>query len=233
MTKKKWIWSAGALLAGCLVAWIWLGRGSSETGMHHVVADADIPPAAVARVERHNLGSTLAIAGEFKAFQDVDVHAKVAGYIRKIYVDVGDRVKDGQTLAVLEVPELQAQLSGAEAAARAAQEQVRRAQPEFDLMTGEPAVQAALDVAFRAAPTDRPRRFRVCEEFWKVLATTISSERTLSSSFWQKPCGPASTPCARFPVSVAAQRLCRREPVRPSGGSLQPYSACPAVAAPI
>jgi RND family efflux transporter MFP subunit len=96
--------------------------------MHHVVADADIPPAAVARVERHNLGSTLAIAGEFKAFQDVDVHAKVAGYIRKIYVDVGDRVKEGQTIAVLEVPELAAQLTGTEASVRAAQEQIRKAE---------------------------------------------------------------------------------------------------------
>ena len=128
MTKKKWMWSAGALLAGCLMAWIWLGRGSPETGMHHVVADADIPPAAVARVERHNVGSTLAIAGEFKAFQDVDVHAKVAGYIRKIYVDVGDRVKEGQTIAVLEVPELAAQLTGTEASVRAAQEQIRKAE---------------------------------------------------------------------------------------------------------
>jgi RND family efflux transporter MFP subunit len=57
----------------------------------------------------------------------VDVHAKVAGYIRKIYVDVGDHVKEGQTIAELEVPELAAQLTGSEASVRAAQEQVRKA----------------------------------------------------------------------------------------------------------
>jgi RND family efflux transporter MFP subunit len=132
MMKKKWMWLAGALVAAGALAWIWLGRGSTETaGIHHVDADGDIPPAAVARVERRNLGSTLAIAGEFKPFQDVDVHAKVAGYIRQIYVDVGDRVKEGQTLAVLEVPELAAQLTGAEAAVRAAQEQIRRAQGDL------------------------------------------------------------------------------------------------------
>jgi RND family efflux transporter MFP subunit len=125
------MWSAGALIAGGVLAWIWLGQGSRETGMHHVVADADMPPAAVARVERHNIGSTLAIAGEFKPFQDVDVHAKVAGYIRQIYVDVGDHVKEGQTLAVLEVPELAAQLTGAKASVRAAREQIRRAQGDF------------------------------------------------------------------------------------------------------
>jgi RND family efflux transporter MFP subunit len=129
MTMKKWIWVVGVLLAGGLLAWIWLGRSSTETaGIHHVDADADIPPAAVARVERRNLGSSLSIAGEFKPFQDVDVHAKVAGYIRQIYVDVGDHVKEGQTIAVLEVPELAAQLTGAEAAVRAAEEQIRKAQ---------------------------------------------------------------------------------------------------------
>jgi RND family efflux transporter MFP subunit len=129
MTMKKWIWVVWVLLAGGLLAWIWLGRSSTETaGIHHVDADADIPPAAVARVERRNLGSSLSIAGEFKPFQDVDVHAKVAGYIRQIYVDVGDHVKEGQTIAVLEVPELAAQLTGAEAAVRAAEEQIRKAQ---------------------------------------------------------------------------------------------------------
>jgi len=132
MTKRNWILSAGVLLAACLLAWIWLGRGSTEKGgIHDVVADGDIPPAAVARVERHNIGSTLAIAGEFKPFQDVDVHAKVAGYIRQIYVDVGDHVKEGQTLAVLEVPELAAQLTGAEASVRAAEQQIRKAQGDL------------------------------------------------------------------------------------------------------
>jgi RND family efflux transporter MFP subunit len=131
MTKRKWILSAG-ILAGGVLAWIWLGRGSTQKGgIHDVVADGDIPPAAVARVERRNLGSTLAIAGEFKPFQDVDVHAKVAGYIRQIYVDVGDHVKEGQTLAMLEVPELAAQLTGAEAAVRAAEQQIRKAQGDL------------------------------------------------------------------------------------------------------
>jgi len=132
MTTKIWTLSAVTLLAGGLLAWIWLGRGSTErVGIHDVAADADVPPAAVARVERHNVGNTLVIAGEFKPFQDVDVHAKVAGYIRQIYVDVGDHVREGQTLAVLEVPELAAQLTGAEAAVRAAEQQIHKAQGDL------------------------------------------------------------------------------------------------------
>lgn len=134
MTKKRWIFAAGVIAAG-LAAWIWMGRSSDESHMDgRSAAHADsagaagLPSAAVAAVERHNVGSTLTIAGEFKPFQDVDVHAKVAGYIKQIYVDVGDRVKEGQTIAVLEVPELAAQLAGTEAAVRAAQQQIRKAQ---------------------------------------------------------------------------------------------------------
>lgn len=87
-------------------------------------------PVAVARVQRAPLTQTLVLSGEFKPFQQVDVHAKVAGYIRQIYVDVGDKVKKGQTLAVLEVPELSAQLLAADAAVRRADDSIRRAQNE-------------------------------------------------------------------------------------------------------
>jgi RND family efflux transporter MFP subunit len=84
------------------------------------------------RVERGTLGSPLTLAGAFKPFQDVDVHAKVPGYIKKIYVDVGTHVKEGQTLAVLEVPELAAELSGADAAVRRAKDEIRRAQSDVE-----------------------------------------------------------------------------------------------------
>src|ERR1700681_629067 len=132
MTKKRLLIGAVVVLAASLIAWRWASRAPSESDdPDHPVANAAEPPAAVARVERRSVGHTLAIAGEFKPFQDVDVHAKVAGYIRTIYVDVGDHVKQGQTLAVLEVPELAAQLAGADAALGAAQEQIRRAQGDL------------------------------------------------------------------------------------------------------
>lgn len=144
MTTKRWIFAAAAVIAVGLVGWIWMGRSSSEgdaggragaNGGSAAHADeagtTGMPIAAVTAVEQHNLGSTLTIAGEFKPFQDVDVHAKVAGYIKQIYVDVGDRVKEGQTIAVLEVPELAAQLAGAEAAVRAAQQQIRKTQGDL------------------------------------------------------------------------------------------------------
>src|SRR5579862_8254359 len=68
---------------------------------------AEAPSVAVARVTRGDLSRMLTIAAEFRPFQEIDVHAKVAGYVKKINVDVGDRVKPGELLAVLEIPELQ------------------------------------------------------------------------------------------------------------------------------
>jgi RND family efflux transporter MFP subunit len=133
MTMKKWIIAAAVLAAVCLIAWIWMGRSPSEAEAPSKAGkDAEGVPAAVARVERRNIGDTLTIAGAFKPFQEVDVHAKVSGYVRTMYVDVGDHVKEGQTLAVLEVPELAAELSGAEASVRRWQDEIRRAQSDIE-----------------------------------------------------------------------------------------------------
>ena len=131
MTKKTlWI-TIGAVAVVVLLVWRWMGRTLSEADdPAHPERGANIAEAAVVRVERRPLGNTLTIAGEFKPFQDVEVHAKVAGYIRNINVDVGDHVKEGQVLAVLEVPELAAELSGADAAVRRSEEEIRRAQSD-------------------------------------------------------------------------------------------------------
>jgi len=135
MTTKRWIVAAALVSVAIAVVWIWSSRSRSEAEGDESAtggegADAGVP-AAVTRVARRDLGSALAISGAFKPFQDVDIHAKVAGYIRAIYVDVGTHVKTGQTLAVLEVPELAAQLSGTEAAVQTAAEQIRRAQGDL------------------------------------------------------------------------------------------------------
>jgi len=134
MNKTRWIVVGAALLVAVAIVWAWRGRGGDDAEGERrdaaTAADGSTgagAPAAVVRVTRRNLGATLSISGAFKPFQDVDVHAKVAGYIRQIYVDVGDHVKQGQTLAILEVPELAAQVSGAEAAVHTAQEQIKRA----------------------------------------------------------------------------------------------------------
>lgn len=93
--------------------------------------DPQIRPAAVALAQKHSLSNTVTLSGEFRPFQEVDVHAKVAGYIHVIHVDVGDRVHRGQVMAVLEVPELKAELQGTDAAVRRSKDAVRRAKSDL------------------------------------------------------------------------------------------------------
>jgi RND family efflux transporter MFP subunit len=133
MTAKKQIWIGGLALSVMLGAWILLRHSGAEAdGPGDSLGNTRSVIAAVARVEKGRLQNSLKIAGEFKPFQEVDVHAKVAGYIRVIYVDVGDHVKSGQTLAVLEIPELTAELAGANAAVRRAQEEIHLAQSNVE-----------------------------------------------------------------------------------------------------
>lgn len=133
MSRTKSVVVGAVILMAILAGWRWMSRMQARAeNPQSLKANANDPIAAVIRARRSDLDSTLAIAGEFKPFQEVDVHAKVAGYIHAIYVDVGDHVKDGQELAVLEIPELAAQLSGADAGVRRAKEEIRTAKAEVE-----------------------------------------------------------------------------------------------------
>jgi RND family efflux transporter MFP subunit len=85
------------------------------------------PIVPVALVSRANLSNDLTLTGEFTPYQDVDVMAKVAGYVKSISVDIGDHVRQGQVLATLEVPELQDEMAKAKAAVLAAEANVTTA----------------------------------------------------------------------------------------------------------
>jgi len=86
---------------------------------------------AVARVALADLSHDLVLTAEFRPFQEIDVHAKVAGYVKTMYVDVGDRVKEGQLLAVLEIPEMVDDLARASAGKRRSDADVLRARDEL------------------------------------------------------------------------------------------------------
>jgi RND family efflux transporter MFP subunit len=86
---------------------------------------------AVARATLTDLSHDLVLTAEFRPFQEIDVHAKVAGYVKTMYVDVGDRVKEGQLLAVLEIPEMVDDLARASAGKRRSDADVLRARDEL------------------------------------------------------------------------------------------------------
>lgn len=89
---------------------------------------AEAPTVPVAVVGPATLQNNVVLSAEFEPFQDVDVMAKVAGYVRSIRVDIGSHVKTGDVLAVLEVPEIQDELQKARAGVAAAEANVAAAQ---------------------------------------------------------------------------------------------------------
>lgn len=93
---------------------------------------ASVPSARVAVAQRGDISHVLTLAGQFQPYQVVDVHPKVSGYMKKIHVDIGDIVKQGQTIAELEVPELRAQLQQTVFQVDQSKEEITRAQHEIN-----------------------------------------------------------------------------------------------------
>jgi RND family efflux transporter MFP subunit len=129
-SNGAWWKALGTLAALGLIAFLFLrpqaSRAKAGTG-----ANA-LPIIAAAKVERREIARELVFDSELRPYQEVDVHAKVAGYVDSINVDVGDRVKEDQLLAKLELPEVQNDLERAVASQGRAAQEINRAQAEWE-----------------------------------------------------------------------------------------------------
>jgi RND family efflux transporter MFP subunit len=125
--------SRATLLAAagvCVV--VFLSSSCTRNGDAEARAAApDVPTVAVTKVTTADLSHDLVLTAEFKPYQEVDVMAKVAGYVKEIRVDIGDRVKEGELLATLEVPEMADDLRRDTAAVARSNADVRRAEDEL------------------------------------------------------------------------------------------------------
>ncbi len=131
--------AVGALLATSgLVCWH-LAAGRTAAG-EPGDAGANSPVVAAAETERGDLATRIRLTAEFRPYQQIDIHAKVAGFVQSIPVDIGDRVKTGDVIATLEVPELQEDLRQSTAALDAARAGVNQSDANY---------QAAHDVFIR------------------------------------------------------------------------------------
>ena len=97
----------------------------------HVQASGPTTTVGVTKVIKKSLGRDITLSSELVPFQEIDVYAKESGYVKKLLVDYGTHVKAGQVMAVLEIPELEAQLQEDEAEIKNASNQVVRAQHEL------------------------------------------------------------------------------------------------------
>jgi RND family efflux transporter MFP subunit len=117
---KRRLWPALLVSAAAAFGGIGCSTQSKTIEQTRVVPVATAAPS--------DLAQDIVLTAEFMPFQDVDLMAKVAGYIRAIRVDIGDHVREGELLATLEVPEMQNEMAKAEASAKAAQSDVITAQ---------------------------------------------------------------------------------------------------------
>ncbi|MGZ4789683.1 MAG: efflux RND transporter periplasmic adaptor subunit [Terriglobales bacterium] len=169
----------------------------------------DPPAAPVTTIQRTRLENTFQVAGEFIPFQEVELHAKVAGYIRHISVDIGDRVKAGQVLASLDVPELMAQVHGADAGVRQSQEQISRA--KSDVMRAQADYDAAHSQAERLQQAAKARPGLIAEQ---EIDDTLAKDRAAS----------AQVDAARASLSATEQQLGVSQADRQHYSSLADYS---------
>lgn len=85
-------------------------------------------PVEVVQVVSRAAERKISLPGEFQPYMEVALHAKVEGFVEKVYVDRGSMVKEGQLLATLVAPELKARRAEAEAKVQAAESQRAEAQ---------------------------------------------------------------------------------------------------------
>lgn len=127
--KTRSVYLALLISSGLLVAIL---PGCESAHQTEAEDAAHAPTAPVVKVARRDLSNTLEIASEFQPLQEIEVYAKVSGYIKKLSIDWGTHVKQGQLLAELEIPELQQQLQQDEAGARRSDQDLARAREELN-----------------------------------------------------------------------------------------------------
>jgi HlyD family secretion protein len=91
-----------------------------------------IDPSKLAKIEKGDLARSVVATGKIQPLAKVEVKSKASGIVKKIYVDYGDRVKEGQVLIDLDKEELAARVREAKATLQATQAAELSAQATFE-----------------------------------------------------------------------------------------------------
>lgn len=167
------------------------------------------PTVAVQTVARGDIAQTLNVASAFRPFQEIEVHAKVAGYVKSIPVDVGDRVKAGQVLADLEVPELEDDIQQNDAEVKRAEEEVNRA--KADLTRARSAYDLAHLTASRLSGVSKAR-------------PTLIAQQDVDEATGRDKVAAAQVATAEAALAAAAQQLDAAKATRKKTGTLAGYA---------
>ncbi|MET3299042.1 efflux RND transporter periplasmic adaptor subunit [Bradyrhizobium diazoefficiens] len=104
----------------------------------------NLPRVEVVRPRRATVAQRLQTNATLEAFEETDLFAKVSGYLSDVRVDIGDHVKAGQVLAVIDVPEMKQELAEAEAQLESKRSSLVSARRQLDHNKADVALQNAL-----------------------------------------------------------------------------------------
>jgi RND family efflux transporter MFP subunit len=198
----------------CLVLGISLQTVSCSRAGRASVADTQTGKSqavsvAVAMAVRQDLSRDQVMMAEFRPYQEIDVHAKVAGYVKEMLVDVGDQVKAGQVLARLEIPELKAELDQAEAARARGEEEIKQAESELNRA--------------KASHNEAHITYNRLASVNKVKAKLIAQEE-IDQAFARDQVAEAQVATAQAAVSVARKKLMEHQASEERVKSMVAYS---------
>src|SRR3984893_15849043 len=100
----------GAIVLVAMIPLIVSLCSCSGSRTDHVQANGPAITVGVTKVAKKSLGRQITLSAELVPFQEIDVYAKESGYVKKLMVDYGSRVKAGQVMAILEHPEVGGQV---------------------------------------------------------------------------------------------------------------------------
>ncbi|HWC99667.1 MAG TPA: efflux RND transporter periplasmic adaptor subunit [Candidatus Sulfopaludibacter sp.] len=121
------------LLAALAIAGYYLGYLPRQKREQVLAAESQtngdsVPMVNVVAVSRSAKVASLMLPGNIQAVTEAPILARASGYIRKRYVDIGDRVQANQVVAEIEAPELEQQIRQAKAAVDQANAAVQQTQ---------------------------------------------------------------------------------------------------------
>ena len=127
----SWRLKAGAVIL--MLAMLLASCDNSRTSAKDTAnASPEGAPVGIVTIGTATLERQMTQSSELVPYQEIDVYAKESGYVKKLNVDYGVRVKAGDVLAVLEIPELELQLKQDDAAIKSSADMVTTAQHELE-----------------------------------------------------------------------------------------------------
>jgi len=130
----------GVATAGIVADW---HLAASPSPVNSTKADSP-PRVEVVRPRRVTVAQRLQTNATLEAFEEADLFAKVSGYLSDVRVDIGDHVKAGQVLAVIDIPEMEQELAEAKAQLESKQSSLESTRRQLDHYKANVMLQNAL-----------------------------------------------------------------------------------------